>query len=305
MVAQPVEHIMTPLRDYVIVLSQTRGNTTLVMAPHRRPPTSANLIDEQTSSDEEWITQQEVAVGIPEIAIIRYITRCSTNENATDRAVPPGFTPGEVAGIQCYTNGKQAEGDIWYGDGSKLSQEVGGRTLDGAGGAITCGPVQVITRVAGPQTSYRAELQNFAINAALASGNQELTYDNKAVVDHAMQPLHRECSDMDLRLTIQEETPNKPLRSRWVPSHRDIAKAKTKEERTEIKHNYEVDRPAKMATGLPLLGYTPTHPGDIAVNGGPAPTPAKKWIIERRHYDLFSRTHWLSWLPLKGTRRMT
>ena len=36
---------------------------------------------------------------------------------------------------------------------------------------------------------------------------------------------------MDLRLTILEETKNKPLRSRWVPSHRDIAKAKTKEER--------------------------------------------------------------------------
>ena len=45
---------------------------------------------------------------------------------------------------------------------------------------------------------------------------------------------------MYLRLTIQQKTVNKPLRSRWVPSHRDIAKAKTKEERTEIKRNDEV-----------------------------------------------------------------
>ena len=110
---------------------------------------------------------------------------------------------------------------------------------------------------------------------------------------------------MDLRRTIQKETQNKPLRSRWVPSHRDIAKAKTKEERTEVKRNNEVDRLAKMATGLPVREYTPTHPGDIAVDGSPAPTPAKKWVIERRQYDLFSGTYWVSWLPLKGTRRMT
>ena len=256
------------------------------MAPHRRPPTSANLIDEQTSGDEEWITQQEVAVGIPE-STRRYVTQCSANEDPSDGEVPPGFIPVEVAGIQCYTNGKQAEGDIWYGDGSKLTQEVGGRTIYKAGGAITCGPLQVITRVTGPQTSYRAKLQSFAVNSALASAHHELTYDNKAVVDHTLHPSHRECSDMDLRLTIMEETQNKPLRLRWVPSHRDIGKAKTKEERTEIKHNDEVDRLAKMATGLLLPGYTPTHPGDIAVNGG----PAKKWVIERRHYDLFSGTH--------------
>ena len=141
---------------------------------------------------------------------------------------------------------------------------------------LTCGPLQVTSRVTRPQTSYRAALQSFAVNSSLASRNHELTYDNKAVVDHAVHPPHMECSDMDLRLTIQEETQNKPLHSRWVPSHRDIAKAKTKEERTDIKRNDEVDRLAKMATGLPLPEYTPTHPGDIAVNAGLAPLLAKK-----------------------------
>ena len=57
-----------------------------------------------------------------------------------------------------------------------------------AGGAIACGPLHVITRVAGPQALYRAELQSFAVNLALATAHQELTYDNKAVVDHALQP---------------------------------------------------------------------------------------------------------------------
>ena len=105
LVAQPIERMMTPLGDYVTVLSQIGGNTTLVLARRRRPPTSANLIDEQTSGDEEWITQQEVTVGIPEVAR-RCITRCSANDDPTDGEVPPGFTPFEVARIKCYTNGK-------------------------------------------------------------------------------------------------------------------------------------------------------------------------------------------------------
>ena len=151
-VAQPIERMMTPLRDYVTTLSQIGGNTTSVLAPRRRPPTSANLIDEQAYGDEKWIMEQEVAVGIPEVAR-RYITRCSANDDATDGDVPPRFTPVEVAGIKCYTKGKQAEGDIWYGDGSKLTEEVGGRTIYRAGGAITCAPLQVITKVTGPQTS--------------------------------------------------------------------------------------------------------------------------------------------------------
>ena len=68
LVAQPVECTMTPLRDYVTVLSQLGGNTTLVLASRKRTPTPANLIDEQPSGDEECIIQQEVAVGILEIA---------------------------------------------------------------------------------------------------------------------------------------------------------------------------------------------------------------------------------------------
>ena len=192
-----------------------------------------------------------------------------------------------------YTDGKQVEGDIWYGDGSNFIQEVGGRTIYRVGGAITCGPLQVFTQVTGPQTSYRAEVQSFMINSALAGANQELIYDYKAAVDHSLHrllhPPHR-MFQYGFGLTIQEEIQNKPLRSRWVPSHRDIAKAKTKE-RTKIKCNGEVDQLAKMAA----------HKGDIAVNGGPAPTPAKKWVTEGRHYDLCSGTDSVFRLPNVAT----
>ena len=57
LVAQPLECTMTPLHDYVTILSQLGGNTTLVPAPRIGLPTSANLIDEQTIRDEDVRTQ--------------------------------------------------------------------------------------------------------------------------------------------------------------------------------------------------------------------------------------------------------
>ena len=38
--------------------------------------------------------------------------------------------------------------------------------------------------------------------------------------------------------------------------------------------------------------------------GGPAPTPACKWILQRRHMVVFPDTHWTLWLPMCGTWRM-
>ena len=59
----------------------------------------------------------------------------------------------------------------------------------------------------------------------------------------------------------------------------------------------------KSAAGLPLPDIPPQDVSDIHVGGGPAPTPAKKWILNRRIMPVFIGTHWTSWLPLKGTRR--
>ena len=43
----------------------------------------------------------------------------------------------------------------------------------------------------------------------------------------------------------------------------------------------------------------------ITICNGVTPTPAKKWIIEYRNEVKWAGTHWMSWLPLRGTRRMT
>ena len=104
---------MAPLWDYVMVLSSLGASTTLALAPCKRPPTSSNLIDERSSGDKEWMRQQEVAVGTPEIAK-RYITLWSPKEGPIEGELPAGFTIGRVAGTQCCTNGEQAQGDICY-----------------------------------------------------------------------------------------------------------------------------------------------------------------------------------------------
>ena len=108
--------------------------------------------------------------GLPEVRINLGL-ECTAKEDPIEGEVPAGFAPVTIPGIQCYTNGKQAEGKTWYGDGSKLAQEVGERTVYTAGGAMTCGPLQVITQVTGPQTLYCPEFQSFAVNTSLASAN--------------------------------------------------------------------------------------------------------------------------------------
>ena len=67
----------------------------------------------------------------------------------------------------------------------------------------------------------------------------------------------------------------------WIPSHRKEYEARTAQEREQIRCNGEVDLLAKMAMCLPIPDYDPTHLEDIAVCGGPTPTPARKCILQR------------------------
>ena len=64
-----------------------------------------------------------------------------------------------------------------------------------------------------------------------------------------------------------------------------------------------MDRLAKKVAPLPLPDIPPTGVWQIYVGGGPAPTPAKKWIPRRRMWPKFTGAHWVSWLPLKGGRQ--
>ena len=80
---------MAPSQDYVTVLSQLGGRTTLTLAPGKSPPPPLDLIDEQMPGDEEWMRQQEVAVGILDLAR-KYIALSATEEDPTQGEVPEG-----------------------------------------------------------------------------------------------------------------------------------------------------------------------------------------------------------------------
>ena len=74
---------------------------------------------------------------------------------------------------------------MWYNGGSKK----GHRAVVG----IKCGPLEIIARVTGPQTSYRTKPQGAAIVCSLACPRDELVIDNQAVVEYGSVPPHREC----------------------------------------------------------------------------------------------------------------
>ena len=141
--------------------------------------------------------------------------------------------------------------------------------------------------------------------SCLADHEDELVIDNKAVVDYGATTPHRECSDVDLRRIIEKHQRAKQLRWRWIPSHRVIKQYHTQKEKKDIKHNDVVHRLTKLAAKVPLLEAHLGTVDSITICNGFTPTPAKKWIIEYRNEVKWVGTHRTSWLPIRGTRRMT
>ena len=231
----------------------------------------------------------------------KYVCPNATRHTPEDGQVPPGFVPCTINGIPCYHNQKPRKGTAWHSDGSKLRDHQTGAPR--AGAAATCGPLQIISRVTGPQDSYRAELQGSVLVTARARLGNSLILDNKAVVDHGPRSPDRECADMDLRKQLHTNLADTPIPLLWIAGHQHIRSAHTHQQKADIRRNHEVDALAKKATGLPLPDIPPQDVSDIHVGGGPAPTPAKKWILDTRIMPVFTGTHWTSWLPLGGTRR--
>ena len=122
-------------------------------------------------------------------------------------------------------------------------------------------------------------------------------------MDHGPRPPDRECADMDLRQQLHTNLADTPIPLLWIAGHRHIGSTHTHQQKTDITRNHEVDALAKKAAGLPLPDIPPKDVSEIHAGGGPAPTPARKWILSRRLRPVFTRTQWTSWLPLKGKRR--
>ena len=123
--------------------------------------------------------------------------------------------------------------------------------------------------------------------------------DNQAVVRWCQTPPHRECADRGLWEFIYSSTQGNPIPMRWIPGHRGLVQARSRQVREDIRRNNEVDRWAKKAAGLPLRNVDPTDVSHIVIRGGHAPTPARKWILAYRNILGFRGAHWMTWLPLK------
>ena len=94
-------------------------------------------------------------------------------------------------------------------------------------------------------------------------------------------------NDADIRHKVCDQVQHKRVAAELIPSHRLETEACNAQEREQIRRNGEVDLLSKMATCLPVPDYDPRRPDDIAMCGGPAPTPARKWILQRRRFVTF------------------
>ena len=219
---------------------------------------------------------------------------------------PTGVAPNPSTahvGIPCYSNEQPPTGTSLYSDGSLQTVEIAGSVYQAAGAAVTKGPLRILAQVAGPQQSCRAEMYGAAIGAAIASDGDTQYIDNMAVTKCAHRRPTHECSDADIRHKVCDQVQQR-VAVEWMPSHRLETEARNAQEREQIRRNGEVDLLAKMATRLPVPDYDPRRPEDIAMCGGPAPTPARKWILQRRSVVTFNGAHWVSWPPMRGDRRV-
>ena len=62
-----------------------------------------------------------------------------------------------------------------------------------------------------------------------------MVLDNQAVYKVARHALHREVSDMEMRGEAAQNTADKRLKSRWMPSHHDITRAQDERKRLDRK----------------------------------------------------------------------
>ena len=207
----------------------------------------------------------------------------------------------QQGGWDIWTNEHAPTSMMWFCDGSKTD----GTTGWGKAGAAACNMAyEVMARVPGPQTSYRAEMFAALLAAEHALPHSTIYLDNKAVVEGGCAVISREVSDVDLRLKLQPILMSKHLTLQWIPSHRQVGPSHTPEERYIIEQNNRVDGLAKKASTLPEQWQVPNDPQDIFLYGCPAPTPARKWILHRRRTGTWEGLHWTTWLPMRGQRRM-
>ena len=106
-----------------------------------------------------------------------YIASHQCHKDPSAGTVPAGHRPVTFAGIPYYSNQQPPTRTSLYSDGSLQTVEIAASEYKAAGAAMTKGPLRILTRVAGPQQSYTAEMYG----AAIASDGDTQYINNMAV----------------------------------------------------------------------------------------------------------------------------
>jgi hypothetical protein len=298
----PIPRHIHLLHIYHNLVKQLGGNTPLKLAAMHSSRGSTELFDSEDSIAEQQLFDAQLIHMPSEEVAPRYVHRSVMPCQDTEVQVNlQGMQEMMTDFGRAWVKDNSPIGSTWHTDGSKLTGPNGG---DQAGAAICNGPLEVLIRVSGPQTSYRAETLGATIAALWAKKNDTIKLDNKGVVCGVHDTLTREMPDRDLRSHLNALVKEKQLTVQWIPSHQVSTDAHLPGEKESIQQNNRVDLLAKKAAHLPVQQYTPTELEDLEISGGPAPTPARKWILLHRRFGTWSGTHWLTWLPLRGQRRM-
>ena len=191
-------------------LRQLGARTSIQLCEYQAPRGGPTFFVEESSDDGIQMRRQHPDVGDESLSRKYIATECARPIPA-EGDVPPGFTKCVVAGHEAYTNNKARSGSEWHSDGSKLTSRTDHGGYSRAGCSLTCGPLIIIARITGPQTSYRAELQPPAMLTQLRDAGDSLTLDNQAVVRWCQTEPHRECADRDLRDFIYTHTQGNPI----------------------------------------------------------------------------------------------
>ena len=275
-----------PIRNYLAILTQLGARPSLHIARPPRPARGPNLIDSKSTDDGVLLSARKEQMG-DALHMRHYIAPRRYHEDPLAGTVPTGYRPVTIAGIPCYSNHQPPIGRSLYSDCSLQPVEIAGLEYQAAGAAVTKGPLRILAWVAGPRQSYRAQMYGAAIGAAIASDIDTQYIDNMAVTKYAHRRPTHECFDADIRHKVCDQVQHKRVAAEGIASHR---LARNAQEHEQIRRNGEVDLLAKMATRLHVPDYGPRRPEDIAICG-PAPTPARKWILQRRSVITFDGGH--------------
>ena len=223
-----------------------------------------------------------------------YLAPHRCHEDPSAGTVPAGYHPVTIAGIPCYSNQQPPAGPSLNSDGKLQTVEIAGSEYRAAGAAVTRGPLRTLARVAGPQQSYRTEMYEAAVGAAITSDGDTQYIDNMAVTKCAhRRHLHKWPMPRSSSKRATGCNTNASLRSgsRATALRRGPTTRKN-ENKFGAMRKYTCS--PRWPRTYPCRITIPSVPKTLRYAAGHLHVPAPKWILPRRRVATFDGAHWAS-----------